>query len=574
MNKIKVMDDSLANKIAAGEVVEKIANVVKELVENSLDAESKNIKIELIDSGTRLIKITDDGIGMNKEDANSCFLRHATSKIYDEDDLFFIDSLGFRGEALPSIASVSKVILSTSQGREGIKITIHGGVKQSEEASDARRGTVIEIKDLFYNTPARLKYLKSPQTELYNSVSFIEKLSFAYPNVSFTLINNDKVVVKTSGGNNLLKAIHEIYGLDISKNMLEVNGSNNDFDIYGYISKPNTQKSNRNYITTIVNNRVVKNNELNKIIIDAYHTYMPDNKFPIIVLKIETDPSLIDVNIHPTKQDIKISKTKELEELIFDEIKKALYSTLLIPKVEVKEISNNHEIKMPEETLDYEINDIYGRVEDEQIDFDFTNTENEEIKRLELYPAGIVFGTYIVAQNEEAMYLVDHHAAEERVNYEKILKALKSEDIIITDLLLPINIEFTPSDYISFKEYEHILTEIGFNIEDFGINTISIKSHPIWLIEGFEEEQIRRIIDLVLTIKKDFNQIKFNDKLAATAACKLSVKGNTNLTIMEMEHILDKLLKCNNPYNCPHGRPTIITFTKYEIEKMFGRVMN
>ena len=335
MNKIKIMSEDLANKIAAGEVVEKIANVVKELVENSSDAKAKNIKIELISSGTKMIKVADDGTGMNKENAANAFLRHATSKIYTTEDLFYIDSLGFRGEALPSIASVSKVTLITSQGDAGTKIVISGGKKEEESKADARTGTIIEVKDLFYNTPARLKYLKSEQTELANTSSYIEKLSLAYPEVSFTLINNEREIIKTSGSNNLLKTIHEIYGLDISKNMLEIKGENNDFEIFGYTSKPSVLKSNRNYITTIVNGRAVKNNEINRIIIDAYHTYLPDIKFPVVVLKIETDPALLDVNIHPTKQDIKISKIDTLEELIFAAIKEALYKSLLIPKVKI-----------------------------------------------------------------------------------------------------------------------------------------------------------------------------------------------------------------------------------------------
>ena len=567
MNKIKIMSEDLANKIAAGEVVEKIANVVKELVENSLDAASKSIKIELTSSGIKIIKVTDDGTGMNKIDATNAFLRHATSKIYTTEDLFYIDSLGFRGEALPSIASVSKVTLITSEGNEGIKIVISGGKKVEETKSDARKGTIIEVKDLFYNTPARLKYLKSEQSELANTSNYIEKISLAYPNVSFTLINNERQLIKTSGSNNLLKTIHEIYGLDISKNMLEIKGENNDFEISGFISKPSILKSNRNYITTIVNGRTVRNNEINRIIIEAYHTYIPNIKFPVVIINIETDPALLDVNIHPTKQDIKISKINTLEELIFDGIKNALYASLLIPKVEVKTLDSSNEINIK---TDYEIEEVSFAINDVQETFNFT-TKNEEIKKLELYPVGLVFGTYIVAQNKDNMYLVDQHAAEERVNYEKILRALKEKEITTTDLLFPINIELTASDYLIFKENMYILTDLGFKIEEFGINTIIIKSHPTWLLTGYEEEQIRRIIDLVLSINKKFDLGKFNDNLAATAACKLSIKGNTNISILEMENILEKLVLCDNPYNCPHGRPTIITFTNYEIEKMFKR---
>ena len=558
MNKIKIMSENLANKIAAGEVVERISSVVKELVENSLDANSKNIKIILTNSGTSKINVIDDGDGMNKEDAKTSFLRHATSKIYKEDDLFFISSLGFRGEALPSISSVSKIILETSTGSDGYTINIEGGKIISEKVSKSRKGTSILVKDLFYNTPARLKYLKSEQTELFNTTNLIEKLALSYNNVSFTLINNDKEIIKTSGSNNLLKTIHEIYGLNISKNMLKVEDSNNDFDIYGYISKPEIHKSNRNYITTIVNNRVVKNIDLNRVINDAYHTYKPDNKFPVVILKINTDPTLIDVNIHPTKQDIKFSKFLSLEDIIFTSIKNTLNNNLLIPEIDINKEDKNYEIKPDLELVS------------EQITLDFNNPK-QKLKSLKLYPVGLLFGTSIIAQNDEGMYLIDQHAAEERINYETILDKLSQKEINTINMLIPFNIELTPSDYISFKENKHILENIGFVIDDFGINTITIKSHPTWILEGYETETINKIIELTINTKKDFDLVKFNDKVAATSACKESVKGNTNITIEEMENILSKLVKCNNPYNCPHGRPTIINFTKYEIEKMFKR---
>lgn len=579
MSKIKVMSELLANKIAAGEVVERIANVVKELVENSLDAGGKNIKVELIDAGTTSIKITDDGSGMDEEDAEHAFLRHATSKIYHADDLFFISSLGFRGEALPSIASVAKVTLVTSQGEAGTKIEIHGGKLINKEKSAAHKGTTITVSDLFYNTPARLKYLKSEQTELANVSMYIEKLALAYPSVAFNLVNNNSKIIETSGSGNLLKTIHEIYGLSISKNMLAVKGFSDDYDVTGFVCQPSILKTNRNYLTTIVNGRVVRNNEINRIINDAYHTYKPEGKFPIVVLHITTDPTLVDVNIHPTKQDIKFSKMAVLEEVIFTAIKNALNDALLIPKVEVKTTTNNNEISILKEYPNLIPQDMVQDVNlisetPEQINFAFTENATANIKELELYPCGLVMGTYIVAQNDEGMYLIDQHAAQERINYEKILKALASKELIITELLVPITIELPPSDYLLLKENMHILEGLGFNLTEFGINTMMINAHPLWLREGYEEESCRKIIDLVLALPKKFDKNKFNDSVAATLACKMSVKGNTNLTTDQMESLLKDLVKCDNPYNCPHGRPTIITFTKYELEKMFKRIMN
>ena len=571
------MSESLANKIAAGEVVERIANVVKELVENSLDAEAKNIEVKLVDAGMRLIKVTDDGNGMDEHDAEQAFLRHATSKIFNNEDLFYIASLGFRGEALPSIASVSKVTLITSDGKVGTKIEMHGGKLITKEKSPSSQGTIIEVADLFYNTPARLKYLKSEQTELANISMYMEKLALAYPEVAFTLINNDKTIIKTSGSNNLLKTIHEVYGLSTSKAMLEVKGTSDDYELAGFISMPSLLKTNRNYLTTIVNGRSIRNNEINRIINDAYHTYKPEGKYPLVVLHITTDPALIDVNIHPTKQDIKFSKIDVLEDLIFTSIKDALNGHLLIPSVEVKTKNNDHEISILKE---YSFSDN-SRLKDEtlftemqQIGFSFNDERKTKIKELALYPCGLVMGTYIVAQNDEGMYLIDQHAAAERINYEKVLKALASEERMATGLLVPITLELSASDYLLLKEHLTILTDLGFNLLEFGINTFLVNTHPTWLITGYEEESVRKIIDLVISLPKNFDKLKFNDSIAAALACKLSVKANTNLTTEEMENILNVLVKCDNPYNCPHGRPTIITFTKYELEKMFKRVMS
>ena len=586
MSNIHVMSENLANKIAAGEVVERISSVVKELVENSIDAKSKSIKIELIDSGLKSITVTDDGFGMDNVDAKLAFSRHATSKIQKDDDLFFINTLGFRGEALPSIASVSKVKLKTSTGNIGTEIIIEGGKLISENKSDARRGTTIEVKDLFYNTPARLKYLKSETTELSNVVMYIEKLAFTHPEIKFTLINNDKTIVSTSGSNNLLKTIYEVYGYVVSSNMISIKGSNDDYDISGFICKPSILKSNRNHITTIVNNRIVKNVELNKSINDGYYTYKPDIKYPIVVLIINTDPTIIDVNIHPTKQDIKFSKQLELNELVTKTIKDALYKSSLIPKVEVKEKNDFNEIKILEsEVQEYVINKDLKTLNDEQIKFDFkkvakdintdrkTNIINETIKKLELYPCGLVMGTYIVCENEDNMYLIDQHAAQERINYEKYLKFLKEDTIKTTDLLIPINIELSPSDYLKFNERKEVLTNMGFNIDDFGINTIVIKSHPTWLLTGYEKDSILMLVDLLIN---DYNidRVKFTDNIAKSLACKMSVKGNTRITTEAMQSIIDELVLCDNPYNCPHGRPTIISFTRYELERMFKRVMN
>lgn len=573
MSVIKVMSENLANKIAAGEVVEKCASVVKELVENSIDAKAKSIKINLVKGGIEEITVIDDGIGMDEDDAILAFQRHATSKIYKDDDLFFIDTLGFRGEALPSIASVSEVVLETCNKDVGTLIHIKGGALLEKSASQARIGTRITITNLFFNTPARLKYLKSEQTELANTVSFIEKLSLAKPDIAFTLINNGNTVVKTSGSGNLLKTIHEIYGMQVSSKMLEIKGLNDDFEIKGYICKPEILKSSRNHLITFINGRVVKNNDINRAINDAYYTYKPDGKYPIVVINIETDPTLVDVNIHPTKQDVKLSKIDSLYNLIYETLKNKLYESLLIPdalpKQEAEKVKDNF-VQVEE----------YKTFEGSQTTFDFgeENAEevvkNEEFKSLVLYPVGLLHGTYIICENDEGIYLLDQHAAQERVNYENYLENLKKEEINITNMLIPINIEFSQSEYILFKNNAKTFENMGFNWIEFGINTISIKSHPTWLKTGYEEESIRKIIDLIITMNNNFDVVKFRENVAITLACKMAIKANEHISMLEIEGLLKNLVKCDNPYNCPHGRPTIIKFSIYDLEKMFKRAMN
>ncbi len=574
MSVIKVMSENLANKIAAGEVVEKCASVVKELVENSIDANAKNIKVQLTKGGLSEITVIDDGKGMDSSDAEMAFLRHATSKIYKDDDLFFIDTLGFRGEALPSIASVSEVVMETCVKEVGTKIHIKGGKILEKSPSNARIGTKITITNLFYNTPARLKYLKSEQYELAVITSFIEKLSLAKPKISFSLSNNGKEIVKTTGSGNTLKVIHEIYGLNVSSKMLHIKSLNDDFEISGFVCKPELLKSSRNHMTTIVNGRVVRNNDINRAINDAYYTYKPDGKYPIVVIYIDTDPTLVDVNIHPTKQDVKISKIDSLYDIIYNTIKDVLYESLLIPDAIKKEDANNIKDSF------VPIDESYKTITGSQTTFDFGEenkeevVKNEEFKSLVLYPVGLCLGTYIVCENDEGIYLLDQHAAQERVNYENYLNALKNEDIHTISMLIPIQIEMSNSEYITFTKNQEIFRNIGFEFEEFGINTIIIKSHPTWLKTGYEEESIRKIIDLIINLDGDFDVIKFRENVAITLACKMAIKANEHISMLEIEGLLKNLVKCDQPYNCPHGRPTIIKFSIYDLEKMFKRAMN
>ena len=595
MSKIKIMSENLANKIAAGEVVEKCASVVKELVENSIDAKSTEIRIDLINGGLKSIKISDNGIGMEPEDALLAFERHATSKLTREDDLFFINTLGFRGEALPSIASVSEVNLLTCSDNIGTHIVKKGGKLITNEPAGKNRGTEITISDLFYNTPARLKYLKSEQYELANSVSFIEKLALAKPEIKFTLTNNEKILVKTSGSNNLLKAINEVYGMIIASKMLEIKAMNDDFTISGYICKPEILKNNRNYMNVFVNGRIIKNYDINKAINDAYYNYKPDKKFPIVVINIETDPTLIDVNIHPTKQDIKIAKYNDLYTLILDTIEDVLKKNLLVQdailrlpeanetKQEVlktREIEEDYLSLLPK-SINEELKKEENKKEEKKVEkptiqtkLSFQEEINKDFKKLNLHPIGQIHATFIVAQNEDGMYLIDQHAADERINYEKVKKEFAEKEFVQVPMLIPITIEFPTSDFLIIKENLEYLKELGFDIQEFGLNTININAHPSWIKNEYSDETIKSVMDMIIHEKNKFDRLKFEERLIQTTACKMSVKANTPLSIESMENLLKRLEECDNPYNCAHGRPSIMNFNNYELDRMFKRAMN
>ena len=579
MSKIRVMDELLANKIAAGEVVEKCASVVKELVENSIDAGSHEVKVELKDSGVLEIKVTDDGTGMDEFDALACFSRHATSKIIDEEDLYHINTLGFRGEALASIASVSKVDLKTSMGDVGTHIVINGGKVITNEPCEARKGTIMTVSELFYNTPARLKHLRSLNTELANITDYMNKLALAHPEIKFVLKNNDNIILNTSGDSNLLKVIGNVYGMNIVKKMEYIAGENDDYVVTGYMSLPEITRGTRNVMTTIVNGRVVRNQDLIRTINDSYHSYKHETRYPIVVLNISLDPSLVDVNIHPTKMDVKFGKLDELNELISGLIGKKLRELTLIP--EIKEEAEYKKEDTNYEEMVLSIDRLWSENKKEGL-IDFSKKEETKVKVEEklvreekkelpnMYPVGVVHGTYIICQNENGMYMIDQHAAKERINYEKFKYEMgrPSKDKIYP--IFPYVIELSSNEAIIMKERMDILKNIGFEVDEIGINSIVIKAHPTWLEKDYEEEQIRRIVEILLATK-DFSIEKFREEAATMMSCKKAIKANEYISPEEVEKLLDDLRHCNNPFNCPHGRPTIIFYSNYDLEKLFKR---
>ncbi len=581
---IKVMDELLANKIAAGEVVERCASVVKELVENSIDAGSSEIKVLLQDSGTREIKVIDNGKGMDEDDAVLAFSRHATSKILNEDDLYRLSTLGFRGEALASIAAVSKVDLKTCAGDIGTHVIINGGKIVEVSKGDARRGTIISVSELFYNTPARLKHMKSLYTELASITDYMNKLALSHPDIRFALQNNDSIILRTDGSGNTLKVIQSIYGNDVTRKMVPVSAENDDYEITGYISLPEVHRSSRNNMVTIVNGRVVRNMEINRTINEAYHSYKPDNRYPITVLNITVDPSVIDVNIHPTKMDIKFSKMDTLLELVSQMVISKISNRELIPKVETREEvkeetekpkyaqqfitldskeSKIEEVELPEEqiVLNDEIVDLVS--EDDEY-------KAEEKLMPEMYPTGLVHGTYIILENEKGMYLMDLHAAKERCNYERFKEAMGKPNIASTAMLFPVTIELSNDDYIILKEHLNLLTDLKFKVEEFGVNSIIVKEHPTWLPTNNLEDSIRTIIDVIIR-EKEFSIEKFNEKVATMMSCKHAIRANTHLTMEDMRDLVEDLRNCKNPFNCPHGRPTTIFYSNYDLEKLFKR---
>ena len=569
MPRIIQLDEHLSNMIAAGEVIERVSSVVKELVENSLDAKASEITIELIDSGIREVKVTDNGIGMDKEDIKLCYLKHATSKIKNQYDLFRINTLGFRGEALPSIAAVSDLTIKSNPGDLGYYIHLRASKLMDEGIVSLNRGTEITVSNLFFNTPARLKYLKSENVELANVCELVDKLAIANPTVRFKLINNKKLLLQTNGNNDMKSIIGNIYGLDAIKNMMEVNAEKNGIKIHCYLAQPIVNKSRKSAITLIVNGRDVKNFSIFNSVIEGYDTYIPVGKYPLAVIFVKLDPMLIDVNVHPTKKEIRISSEEILKDLIKNTIKDTLYKSRLIPEIKldntVKESFINRPIEIKEEPKLFE-----------DIKYDKQSFLNEEARVLEnklpyLEYIGQYAGTYLLFQNDTGLYLLDQHAAAERIRYEKYIEALSNPTNVSQELLIPTIIEVTKDEKIFVEKNMDKFNNLGITLEDAGNNSFYLRSIPVWAIDDatyIVEEMIKYVCEI-----NSIDLKSIRDELAKRISCKGAIKANRNLEIDEVNNLIKQLQECKNPFTCPHGRPTLISFTKYEIEKLFLRVM-
>ncbi|WP_438319060.1 DNA mismatch repair endonuclease MutL [Sporosarcina sp. FA9] len=600
MNIIKVMDDLLSNKIAAGEVVERPASIVKELVENSIDADSSIIEIALEEAGLMKIRVTDNGKGMSSVDAVQSFERHATSKIMNEHDLFRIRTLGFRGEALASIASVTKIKLWTSDGEKtGTEVHIEGGHLISHTNAALRKGTDITVSQLFYNTPARLKYMKTIQTELGHTIGLVNRLALSHPEIAFKLTHFSQTILQTSGSGDQLRVFSDIYGIGLAKKMISFIGTNADYKVSGYVSLPEQTRASRNYITLMVNGRWVKSYAIDRAILDAFHTYLPIGRFPIAIVNIIGDPILTDVNVHPSKQQIRMSKEGELLSLIQEAIGQAIRKNVIVPSAMKKEkiVSkpseqgnlwknvNHARPTVPANTTFQPATQpaTYSEVENVPVEDSWIVNESavsidevpvEPEKRFPtLFPVGQVHGTYIIAQNEDGFFMIDQHAAQERIKYEFFRDKLKDSDNKELQLLLiPLMFHYSADDKTKIEESMFLFEEVGIFLEEFGPTSYVVKEFPSWFPEGEESEIIEEIIEQVLTSRK-IDIGKLREEAAIMMSCKKSIKANHHLTLGDMERLLKDLSDAENPFTCPHGRPVLVHFTTYEIEKMFKRVM-
>ena len=597
MGKIHQLDTQTANMIAAGEVVERPMGVVKELVENAIDAGSTRITVSVIDGGMTKITVRDNGIGLDSEDALNAFKRHATSKIKGQNDLFDIHTLGFRGEALPSIASVSKVTLTTSDGNDSTRVQIEYGEIKNAGNYPCDEGTEISIEGLFYRTPARLKHLKSGSYENTLIQDVIVKFVFSYPSIAFTFISNDRISFQTTGKGNLLEVIYQAWGREAGENAIAVDFSDYDYHVTGYIVKPSLTRVSRNCMHVFLNGRMVRTFRLYKSILDGYEDFIVKGRNPLVVLNIEMDPQLLDVNVHPSKWEVRISKENQLEYLIKDNIREALKSTILAPVAEVKvavqkvavepivfdtnsalvtpfvakkEVTVTPVVETkPIETIKEENIKpvIQEEIKEEKI---IKEKEIQHEKLPEMTVIGQLHEKFILCSTEKGLAILDQHACQERVHYEELLQKLDETTPVMMELLVPISI-LAGNDLVErVDEINASISDMHFQFEPFGRDTFIVRSVPMWMKEVEEERFLQDVIDNFKN-DRDSKYARMEKKKIATMACHSSIRFNRTLSLDEMKEVVKQLYKCQNPYHCPHGRPTFIILDEKELTKEFLR---
>ncbi|OUQ55728.1 hypothetical protein B5E58_11870 [Tyzzerella sp. An114] len=644
MSKIKLLDTNTINKIAAGEVVERPSSVVKELVENSIDAGASAITIEIKNGGTTFIRVSDNGKGIERNDIKIAFLSHATSKINDIEDLDNIFSLGFRGEALASIAAVSQIemITKTHSEEEGTKININGGEIIDFQEWGSVEGTSISVNNLFYNVPARRKFLKKPNIESGYISDIINKIALGHPEVSIKYINNGTTILYTSGNSDLKTVVFSIYGKDNFKKMLDINCKIYEYSLNGLIGKPELSRSNRNYQNLFINGRYIKSNIISNAVEDAYKTRLLTGKFPIYVLNLNIPPSSVDVNVHPTKLEVRFDDEDKIYEFVYNSVLDILNNNILIPEVsiieekesrtrscnvdnikeeyiqpsifnnsnlnfqnnknsiETKKVSNeediffnkspilkdktfskidqllndqkqNNSLKVKEDKEEY----ISKNLNDNKSDcYSVKNIKEEREPFFNNYKiVGQIFNTYWIVEQNGSIFYIDQHAAHERILFEKYMNNFKNQNIVSQKLLSPEIINISEKEKTILKENKEWLLNFGFEIEIVDKNAAAIKAVPYIFNTPQNSNYFYEILDIISDKNKEsVYDTKIHD--IATAACKAAVKANDKLSFQETHKMISELLKLENPFNCPHGRPTIIEITKYELEKLFKRIQN
>ena len=658
MARIHQLDEHLSNMIAAGEVVERPSGIVKELVENSIDAKAKHIEIQILQGGIDCITIIDDGCGMDAQDATLAFERHATSKIQAVDDLWKISTMGFRGEALPSIASVSQVTLRTNDGIDSSEVIIHYGTLKSARPCGTPKGTMLEVRNLFQKTPARFKHLKSPQYEFSLIFDVVQKFAISHPNIGFELSHDGRSVFKTKGNGNLREVLMQIYGRDGAKTAIELHGQDLDYTIRGYALQPQFQRATKYYVLLYINGRMIRNYHLQKAVMDAYAPYMPKDRYPIAVINMEMDAQLVDVNVHPSKWEIRLSKEKQLEKLLYQTIKAALMQDMEVPNIQARKENKKEKIEIQELQFTYprdqEVKKLHTEVNDSFVHYDgkpkqtITEESRVQVDKVEpqeapveaekqesvdkkqelseskssdtqapikdqvieevsttkqaetlfkdiapiqevvmkaeqepasesvnpslpqLHVIGQFHNSYILAEGEKGLYIIDQHAAQERYHYEMIQKQILSGVKDTQPLLIPITVETTMSAVSRIDDLNALLEQVGIHFEVFGNTTLLCRELPIWLKDTKEEAFLQDMIDLW---QKDdeISLDKLRKHTIATMACHSSIRFHRSLTMEEMKQVILDLGKCEQPFHCPHGRPTLICYEDKDLIHDFER---
>ena len=593
MAKIMQLSEHVANMIAAGEVVEGPLSVVKELVENAIDANATNISIHLTESGISKIEIVDNGCGMDANDAVMAFNRHATSKIKSAYDLASINTLGFRGEALPSIASVSHLELITKESTadEGVKVVLKAGKLISKEVVATNNGTRIIVSNLFYNTPARLKYLKSPNVILAQICELVDKLALSNRHIRFNLTNNNQTLLSTPGVDDVVGLFGIIYGTNIAKNLVSSTKEYDGVKIKITSTNPTITRSRKNDITLSVNGRYVKSAIVTNAVCDAYKNYVAPLRYPICLVEIEIDSLLIDVNVHPQKMDVKFSTEQNVYNLVKEAIIDAIRKIQIIPTATVTKPTVEHVeplnfdeyLKLDEEPKEKVVVETKVILKEEvEEKYTVKPVAKNELEEVEVKPLkkklpyleyiGQLAGTYLLFQNEEGLFLVDQHAAQERINYEYYLEVLSNPPKESIPLLIPFNLELKKEESLTIMNHLKDLESVGLILESSGVNSYFVREIPVWIKANNPEVMIEKIIYFLLE-RNEFNLTVLRDSLAKQMACKASIKANEYVSSEGVQTLLRDLDKCENPYNCPHGRPVFVKITNYEIEKMFKRVV-